>query len=225
MTDHLTIDLDTVDVTPEPEQAPGNTATEKQTAFIARLLSERAGVPEAEQIAEEGRDLWRAGNLTGGRDGTASQIIDRLLRVERPTAEPQVGPGIYFRDGLLVKVQESRDTGALYTKTWATDGTGWTYTGRKPLYGLTPDHAVTPEQAKRFGDVTGQCVMCGRRLTDERSISVGYGPVCAEQQGWPWGEATDDTAAAEAVLTTECDGCEESDGEPHRHRSDASPTV
>jgi hypothetical protein len=36
---------------------------------------------------------------------------------------------------------------------------------------------------------TGSCSFCQRTLTDERSISVGYGPTCAENYGLPWGNA------------------------------------
>lgn len=39
------------------------------------------------------------------------------------------------------------------------------------------------------GRATGQCCYCGRGLTDERSVAVGYGPVCAEHYGLPWGDA------------------------------------
>lgn len=32
------------------------------------------------------------------------------------------------------------------------------------------------------------CSFCGRELTDERSVTVGYGPICAGYYGLPWGE-------------------------------------
>lgn len=39
-----------------------------------------------------------------------------------------------------------------------------------------------------YGRSTGVCCFCGRELTDERSVSVGRGPVCSERWGLPWGE-------------------------------------
>ena len=42
--------------------------------------------------------------------------------------------------------------------------------------------------ARRYGRLTGSCCFCARTLTDARSITVGYGPVCAEHYGLPWGE-------------------------------------
>lgn len=44
---------------------------------------------------------------------------------------------------------------------------------------LTADMRMTIEQAKAFGALYGTCCVCGRTLTDERSIADGIGPVCA----------------------------------------------
>ncbi|WP_414717444.1 DUF6011 domain-containing protein [Steroidobacter sp.] len=46
-----------------------------------------------------------------------------------------------------------------------------------------------PERyASSFGHFTGQCTFCGRKLTDARSYSVGYGRDCAERFGLRWGQ-------------------------------------
>ena len=42
--------------------------------------------------------------------------------------------------------------------------------------------------AAAYGRRTGSCCFCCRELTDGRSVSVGYGPICAERFGLPWGE-------------------------------------
>ncbi len=44
-------------------------------------------------------------------------------------------------------------------------------------------------QAAAYGHETGCCCFCARELTDKRSIAVGYGPICADHFGLPWGEA------------------------------------
>ena len=41
--------------------------------------------------------------------------------------------------------------------------------------------------AAEYGHLTGHCCFCLRKLDDERSTSVGYGPVCADHFGLPWG--------------------------------------
>ena len=41
--------------------------------------------------------------------------------------------------------------------------------------------------AAEHGKLTGKCCFCNTALTDNRSTSVGYGPVCAKNYGLPWG--------------------------------------
>ncbi len=41
--------------------------------------------------------------------------------------------------------------------------------------------------AARYGRLTGRCCFCSKELTDERSVSAGYGPVCAIKFGLEWG--------------------------------------
>jgi len=96
--------------------------------------------------------------------------------------------GVYFKNGTYLKVVKGTNTGNYYAKSWSPEAETWAYEGRRPLYDLTEADRVTAEQAARFGAITGQCVFCGRRLTDERSIAVGYGPTCASHNGLPWGE-------------------------------------
>lgn len=39
-----------------------------------------------------------------------------------------------------------------------------------------------------YGKLTGRCCFCMGRLTDERSVASGYGKICAQNYGLPWGE-------------------------------------
>lgn len=41
--------------------------------------------------------------------------------------------------------------------------------------------------AAAYGRDTGACCFCSLPLTDERSVGVGYGPICAGHYGLPWG--------------------------------------
>lgn len=41
--------------------------------------------------------------------------------------------------------------------------------------------------AAGYGKLTGNCCFCMRRLDDDRSTAVGYGPICANKFGLPWG--------------------------------------
>lgn len=56
--------------------------------------------------------------------------------------------------------------------------------------------AENPEAvASENGKLTGNCCFCGRKLTDPRSVSVGYGPVCAERYGLEWGTVAEKAEA------------------------------
>jgi hypothetical protein len=44
--------------------------------------------------------------------------------------------------------------------------------------------------AKLHGQLTGCCCYCGRELTTKESVGAGYGPICAEKFGLPWGAET-----------------------------------
>ncbi len=44
------------------------------------------------------------------------------------------------------------------------------------------------------GQATGVCQFCGRELTNAESMRRGYGPVCAERWGLPWGDEQESEA-------------------------------
>lgn len=51
--------------------------------------------------------------------------------------------------------------------------------------------------AKAYAKRVGSCSFCTRELVDPRSLAVGYGPICAENYGLPWGEEKIDTRGVE----------------------------
>lgn len=53
--------------------------------------------------------------------------------------------------------------------------------------------------AAAHGRQVGSCCFCSRALTDERSTSVGYGPICAARFGLPWGEGLGGYVATQAA--------------------------
>ena len=54
---------------------------------------------------------------------------------------------------------------------------------------LLADLCVDPAGvAKKHGILTGQCCFCHLPLTDPKSTSVGFGPICAKHYNLPWGE-------------------------------------
>lgn len=56
--------------------------------------------------------------------------------------------------------------------------------------------AYTKAQGLKYGF----CCFCGRELTDPKSVVVGYGPICADTFGLPWGEGqTEEDIIAEGI--------------------------
>lgn len=50
-----------------------------------------------------------------------------------------------------------------------------------------------------YGKRTGTCCFCSRHLETRESVHVGYGPICAEKFGLPWGEVPQAEIAAPAA--------------------------
>lgn len=51
--------------------------------------------------------------------------------------------------------------------------------------------------ATLHGQRVGSCCFCSKLLTTNESVSVGYGPVCAERWGLPWGKRSAKTLIEE----------------------------
>jgi hypothetical protein len=54
--------------------------------------------------------------------------------------------------------------------------------------------AKPAEMAKLQGQKYGHCIFCGLELTNKNSLTVGYGPICAENYGLPWEGMADEAA-------------------------------
>lgn len=148
------------------------------SATLLRIVLQRT--IEGETLDEDCEKLTAMlSKATGGQDLQPARKLNAL---------PEEG---YYRfEGDFVKVQISQSSGKPYAKMWLGDsdtGQGkWEYQGGLyfRLRGATP---LSAEDAKQFGDLYHHCIFCGLELSDERSITAGYGPTCAENRGLPWG--------------------------------------
>lgn len=60
-------------------------------------------------------------------------------------------------------------------------------TGNPAIVAKLHEVAADPATAaKTYGVLRGQCSFCSKPLTDDGSLEVGYGPVCAKHYGLPW---------------------------------------
>lgn len=159
-------------------------ATDKQVAFVRKLLAEKnlAMIPGLAAQIQAGLD-------DGLTKQAASAAIDSLLALPKaPLAHDDgnaVGEGYYFRhegedeaDQTFYRVVAAKTTGNLYAKRWSYADKGWVYApGAMAL--LAGARRLTVEQAAEAGRLCGVCVVCGRELTDPDSVAAGIGPVCA----------------------------------------------
>lgn len=165
---------------------PANPATERQLAFLEKLLqerpSQREAVPHPERLSKS----------------AASQLIDALLR--RPKeATPQARPsGERLADvpqGHYAIESTGHNDLAFYRVDRPTEGR---WAGRvfvKLVVGGHPDQNVPrshvagilerisqdPDAAARYGRELGRCCRCNRTLTDETSRELGIGPECRQK--------------------------------------------
>lgn len=139
----------------------------------------------ARQI-EDGR------TLSDKQIATANRLVKTAtVKVTKAevTCTPEHGH-TYVLDGAIYTVVASK-AGRLYCKVLDAPVEGvkpsWSYASgainRLP-HGGRP---ITAEEAKGIGAVTGFCCFCSLELTDARSVTAGYGPTCADNNGLPWG--------------------------------------
>ena len=135
--------------------------TAKQLAYAGRLANER-GVALATDFS-----TWSMNQ--------ASAEIARLLALPKAGALPE---GIYFRDGVVYKVQISANQRS-YAKVLREEG-GFEY-DPTAIKNICLADKITLEQAKAYGIQYGVCVVCGATLTDAKSVAAGIGPVCGKR--------------------------------------------
>lgn len=161
-------------------------ASDKQTAFITRLLGEKDLTGSGFAAAVEGGHVEHI--LTTLTSKEASDTITRLMalpkQADAPAAERvEVPEGMHRVDGVIFKVQRAvHGSGNLYAKRLTQYGDDWTFEyAAGAMRSLSTDTRMTLEEAKAFGALYGTCCSCGRTLTDEGSIEAGIGPICAKK--------------------------------------------
>jgi hypothetical protein len=160
----------------------GGSLTPRQLAFVEVIL--RRSQPAAPESTTT-LDLTRI-----------TQMFDKAAqKLKNPKVEFMCASGDEF--AITRAKDSSRNPGFLYLKS------GSTYLGKiAPRGAFIPSQDATPDVTKAlvdfaadpvaaafaYGKATSACCFCRKKLTDGRSVEVGYGPICAENFGLPWGE-------------------------------------
>jgi uncharacterized protein DUF6011 len=173
--------------------------SERQWPHVARLI-ERADRPPAFVVAAaggaiepRGGELPAAGLATlqsvfgnasrnGITPGVRANVLGRRLRIVAPSRRS----AFFGRPILFVRLDD--------------EYAGRIADGRFVARSVDGDAALAPLRAllesplgmlADLGRASGTCCYCGRELTDPRSVTHGYGPVCASQYGLPWDAVRD----------------------------------
>lgn len=175
-----------------PQVSPG------KMNFAHTLLRERTPYG-AVLDAETSNSLEAAHELVNGFDrDEVDDFIDNMKRQPRRGSQDRTvrvlieKDGMYETpDGVIYKVQRAvHGSGHLYAKRLHVrrldDGEAEVWFEMEPgaVTTLRPEWKMTTTQAVKFGRLYGVCVRCGRTLTNEISIELGIGPICAGKEGW-----------------------------------------
>lgn len=150
-------------------------ASQKQLDFIGSLIDTRELdenlVAKVSYLADEGDISTRL----------ASLYIEHFLKAPHKAVEVPYGlAGHYAKDGQVYKVKISQSSNRPYAM--RLEGSSWEYAAGV-AHKLTEEHKLTLEEAKKYGQETGVCCVCGRTLTNENSIAEGIGPWCSGKFG------------------------------------------
>lgn len=162
--------------------------TERQLAAVRRCMAQDANREEERRQIEE-----RAPDITGGS-------LDKIEAAFTSAIEHGIQfPKMRLDAFIFSKVRTGANAGAIYVKTIAKDEMGERrYLGKiidgrfVKSFKTSEDEqqriiavAMDPEAAaKAYGQRTGTCSICGRKLTRNQSIDRAMGPICAEKFGW-----------------------------------------
>jgi hypothetical protein len=169
--------------------------SEKQWAWVHKLAMERHA-PKHNSTPDRGRVV--VGNL------------QPVLAMLQTAAHHIKYPRIVYR-GLRLSLAKKPDTVNVTSDERSYDDRtfygqitpGGSFQSRGPcpqnVLDVLADLAVDPvSKTAAEGKRTGSCCFCSRELSTAASLHVGYGPICAEKYGLPWGE-TGPTAAERAA--------------------------
>lgn len=170
--------------------------TEKQSNFIARLVSEKE-LPADEPRRAEYVQALVAGTAPQPNPQQASRIIEWLLALpNRPGVaayepDPDVRQGRYALRGddgtvkfyAVDRPQEGRWAGRTFLSALGSDEK-YPIRNRQARREILTAIAADPLTAMHlYGTEIGRCACCGRTLTDELSRASGVGPDCAANYG------------------------------------------
>jgi hypothetical protein len=156
-------------------------ATAAQIGYLSSLALTHAVPPRIYEVlagAPSGRSTYGAVSEAINVAKAAPYAQEKKVEAEK---------GYYLLDGVVHAVVSGRESGNLYAKKliiesgW--DGVKrarWEYS-RGGIFRCVPAARLTLAEAKALGHLHGFCMICGKPLTDVKSVEAGIGPVCLKK--------------------------------------------
>lgn len=111
----------------------------------------------------------------------AATVVIAQVLPRTPVSEP----GMYQVDGKVFLVVWNKDNTKLYAKKLTPIMKGeevhklvFEY-DKGSIFTIAAEDRMTVEQLAEMGQTTGHCWVCARKLTVQKSIKAGIGPICA----------------------------------------------
>lgn len=194
------------------EHAKGNDFAE---SLVAQYKSKGKLSPKqwvwVHKLADERRTPKAA--PTYEADGETKNIVPLLLRAKEKLTYPNIrhqnvklgvfGANSKYAGQVRVKFRYEESEEFQYGGRIDTEGKIWLVRMRcskTSVLNQILDFDSDPQgKASVSGRLTGSCCFCGRPLETKESVGVGYGPICADNYGLPWGSTEEYDAAKEAA--------------------------
>ena len=158
---------------------PDAPATENQTRYLESLVRARDIGQPIDATLRMLVGMLDAGTLTRAK---ASELIDAWKT--KPFRKIEIKPGYFILDTgiatIYIEVVENRDKTGVYAKRLVNDR--WEY-DRGLIRDMAAARPMTAEEIANAGHKTGRCLRCQANLTDQDSVTRGYGPTCAKHMG------------------------------------------
>lgn len=92
------------------------------------------------------------------------------------------------QNGVIFVIDHNSTAGRIHPKDGLHKGNRFT---DEILIALQKFETNPLDEARAFGIKFSFCCFCRRELTTEESVLAGYGPICADRFGLPWGQRVD----------------------------------
>ena len=153
--------------------------SDKQLSYLNALQTSRQNASSHIVNALVRAGVSAKSEFTREQAGSLITALKLLPVIAQPILVDEVGAYRHGEQYYSVRKSTQRHD-ALIAYVFNASTGRWEY-AKGAIHALRPEQRLTLSEAKKFGVQTGQCVHCGRTLTDPISIMAGLGTVCIKR--------------------------------------------